>query len=134
MSIFLVALCILNAFTCDLLIKVCVHLKLTSYNQIAEKAFGKWMSTFVDILTIVSGVGSLIAYMVLVGDFGCSIMDAVSSNCSRPLMVYILGLVTIFPLSLLHSLNSLRFLSFVSLAFIFAFCVVVVVLSIMSIV
>jgi len=129
MTIILVFLLFLNAFTGDLIIKCCSHLKLTSYNELAEHTFGKKFAIFVEILTIICGFGSLAAYEVLIGDFACGIISYITGSCNRVIVVYVFSMVTVFPLSLLQSLNSLRFLSFLTLTFIAAFGVVVIYLS-----
>jgi len=130
--ILLIFLGIVNGFTADLLVKCCVQTKLTTYNELAEKAYGRKMSIFVDLLIVVFGYGSMIAYMVALGDFGCSFLDAFGYNCNRSLVLYVFSLFTVFPLCMLQSLNAFKFASFVSLFFTITFMVVVVVVSCIS--
>lgn len=127
--ILLVFLGFVNGFTADLLIKCCVHTKLTTYNEIAEKAYGRKMSIFVDLLIVIFGYGSMIAYMVALGDFGCAFVEAFGVSCNRALVLYVFSLFTVFPLCMLQSLNAFKFASFVSLFFIITFMIVVVVQS-----
>jgi len=131
-TIFFVIMAIINAFTADLIIKCCVHTRLTTYNELAEKAFGRWMSKGIDFLIIMLSFGDMMAQMIALGDFGCAIVESFDTTCSRPVVVYLLSLFTIFPLCMLRNLNSLRFATFLCLIFMAVFAIGTVALAVIS--
>jgi len=120
-TIFFVLLAIINAFTADLLVKCCVHTQLTTFNELAEKAYGRWMSLFIDLLIVLFGLGCMMAFTVALGDFGCSLVVAFSYECQRPVVVYIVSLFTMLPLCSLRTLNSLRYVTFFCLVILLFF-------------
>jgi len=126
MAVFLFLLTFLNAFTANLLIKTAYHTHVASYNEIAEKAFGRKLSVVVDLLTIILDFGSVVAYEVLIGDFACALSNAVMGTCRRPVMVFGVSLILVLPLSLLPTVNSLKYPSMVSTLFLFFFAGVVI--------
>ena len=131
MVFLLLMMAILNSFTGDLLVKCSVQLKISSYHEIAERAFGRATSILVDLLIIIAGLGGMTVFQVLIGDFACQISIAAVGYCNRVILVYVISAVLVFPLSLLSNINSLRVFSFASLALIAFFSGVVVVSSIL---
>ena len=126
MSVLLVLLLLINTFTADLLVKAAYHTNVASYNEIAEKAFGKKLSVAIDVLTILLDFGAVVADQVLLGDFACILSNAVVGTCRRPVMVFGVSLILVLPLSLLPTVASLKYPSMVSTIFLFFFAGVII--------
>jgi len=99
----------------------------------AYRAFGKPGSVFVDLVTIISNFGALVAYFVLLGDFipnvAYSLISPTSLLATERLLAMGLAAIIILPLALKPNVNDLRMASFLSMVFVMFVMVVVVVES-----
>ena len=86
-----------------------------------------WASNLVDGITMVGNFLYLVAYLIILGDFGVQLLSFFLSNAQdhRMYVILVLGFIGCFPLSLLSHINSLRFTSIMAfVAILFFMCVV----------
>lgn len=104
--------------TADMLIRVCVAEGCKSYDKAIERVLGlRWLHLF-QLLMIVSTMGSLISYMILIGDFVLSFAPVGFPNAGRNAAVAALALFVILPLTLMRRVTSLWIVSLLSSAFV----------------
>lgn len=93
------------------------------------KSLGHTGAVIVDLITIVGNFLYLVAYLIVLGDFGVQLLDIFIANAEsqRMYVIIVLGALGCYPLSLLPSINSLRFTSILALVATLFFMLVVVV-------
>jgi amino acid permease len=112
--------------TCDMMIEAGKAVDGVTYNFLATKSFGRFGGLVIDMLTALSGFFSLVAYLVLIGNFGTELFRLVFGYAPNNVYVVItLGTVLCLPLSLLPSVNSLRFASIIAIVSVVFFACVV---------
>jgi amino acid permease len=76
----------------------------------AIKTLGKWAGWVVDIMCAFGNFLYLVAYLILLGDFGVELMTYILGYApNRIYVILTIGSACCYPLSLLSSINSLRF-------------------------
>jgi amino acid permease len=85
--------------------------------DVALKALGSSGALIVDVITIVGNFLYLVAYLIVLGDFGVQLMSYFmhDAESQRMYIIIVLGALGCYPLSLLPSINSLRFTSVLAL-------------------
>eukprot|EP00698_Gefionella_okellyi_P004734 TRINITY_DN1433_c0_g1_i2.p1 TRINITY_DN1433_c0_g1~~TRINITY_DN1433_c0_g1_i2.p1 ORF type:complete len:441 (-),score=90.71 TRINITY_DN1433_c0_g1_i2:788-2110(-) len=129
--ILMVMLALISGTTIYMMTAAGEYSSASSYEVLSFKALGMKGSRLVDILIIIGGFGSLVAYHMLIVDFLQPVIIAISNNAetvaaNKFLITAVVNLALLLPLAVKKNINSLRFTSFVSLLLIVMFVVVVV--------
>ena len=61
-------------FSCVLLLEAGAHAGAVAYEGVARAAFGKRGALLVDVLVALGNTFTLVAYMILIGDFGIELL------------------------------------------------------------
>jgi amino acid permease len=100
----------------------CVHLThLHSYELLAKHVFGqRWVQHLVEVVLIVNCVGTMVAFIVVVGDIGGAVASAfltfaVPIGVLRVFSQILCFALLMFPLSLLGTLSALKYASVVGM-------------------
>jgi len=105
-----------------MLIKGAYVCRRRSYEQFAFYVLGSTGKFFVEVMTILFLLSTLVAFFVVIGDLGPSIVTTVLPSLERTsqlraLMMFIIAFSVVLPLSLLRNVDSL--VSYSSMAFLF---------------
>eukprot|EP00033_Pygsuia_biforma_P002278 GCRY01002523.1.p1 GENE.GCRY01002523.1~~GCRY01002523.1.p1 ORF type:complete len:503 (-),score=115.07 GCRY01002523.1:381-1889(-) len=117
-GILLLLLAIFIFYTLKILVHCGFKTGILNYDELVHKIMGPRWKVVLNISSILSGLGLMCTYMVLIADFGSNITDALFDWESRRLTLVLLTVFLVLPLSLLRNLNSLRFTSILAIFFI----------------
>lgn len=110
---------ILNQFSCYLLFKSAIINRRRNYELLAFDVFGSSGKTVVEISILLFLIGTCIAFFVIVGDIGPSLVAHILNIDNGPhlraLVLTMLAMFVIFPLGLLRNVENLTSFSMLSL-------------------
>ncbi|KAJ6217250.1 hypothetical protein RDWZM_008407 [Blomia tropicalis] len=110
---------ILNQFSCYLLLKSAIINRRRNYELLAYDVFGSSGKTLVEVCILLYLLGTCIAFFVIVGDIGPSLvahlLNIENGPHLRALVVTILAMFVIFPLGLMRNVENLTSFSMISL-------------------
>lgn len=136
-ALLIIAFGVLTAITINMMIRAAEISNASTYEVLMFKSFGIWGARLVDVLTIVGGFGSMIAYHVIIADFVAPVLAAVIADpgaravvADRRFVMALFDLCIIIPLCMKKNLNSLRFTSLLSVALVTFFLVVLTYVSV----
>lgn len=119
-----VTLASLGVFTTRLLVMVCIAEHTESYHMTIFRTLGRHVMNFYQVLLIVGTLGSLMAYLMLIGDFAQSAMLFITRvPIHRNSTIIGFTLFFVLPLSLMRKLKSLWFTGFLSIGFVSFFVI-----------
>jgi amino acid permease len=120
-----VIIAITGWLTSRMLIRVCAAKGCRSYDKAIELVLGSRALHVFQAFMMLSTMGSLIAYMILIGDFAVMLLrpsevtKSSSSQGVRQVAILLGAVVIILPLSLMRRVTSLVFVSLLSVVFVF---------------
>merc|ERR1740123_2761277 len=110
----------INAYSFFLLGWCCKATGATSFGDLWSRVFGRESAWLADLAVLLNNGLALLSYCVLVGDFLpkslAGLLPGVPALASRGPDLVLVGLLLLFPLSLLRDLAPLRFSSMAGLA------------------
>jgi amino acid permease len=125
LSLFLfIMLALLGVFTTRILVTVCIAEHTESYHMTIFRTLGRHVMNGYQVLLIAGTLGSLMAYLMLVGDFAqAALLFITHVPINRRHAIIGFTLFFVLPLSLLRKLKSLWFTGFLSIGFMSFFAV-----------
>src|SRR5690606_3590341 len=108
-----------NQFSCYLLLKSSIINRRRNYELLAYDVFGSSGKTLVEVSILLFLLGTCVAFFVIVGDSGPSLISQIFSIENSPhlraLTLTFLAMCVILPLGLLRNVENLTSLSMMSL-------------------
>jgi len=121
----LVIVCMLSAYSFNVLAKCCLITNTFTYKEIGAKAFGERSAIWIQLVMIGYTLGSCVSFVCLIGDFIPSVMEALGSPgllYNREFVIAMSSLLFLLPLAFLKNLNPLKFTSMIGVACILYAC------------
>jgi amino acid permease len=115
----IIAVVLLNVFSLYVSCRCADLTHFHSFELLSKSIFGqRWVQHGVEITLIINCIGSMIAYIVVIGDIGYSVAAALlTTNMTPSVLRFVVQLLCfsalMFPLSLLGSMNALKYASIV---------------------
>lgn len=116
--------------TSRMLVRVCAAKSCRSYDKAIELVLGSHALHVFQAFMVLSTMGSLIAYMIMIGDFaimllrGSDVAKTGSSQGVRQVAILFCAVIVVLPLSLMRRVTSLVFVSLLSVLFVFVLGIV----------
>jgi amino acid permease len=122
-TIVLCVTCACGIVTTTLMTYVGSYEQTESYHMTIHHTLGKRFVTLYEGLLIAGGLGGLMTYLILIGDFATAalshlLVTAGAHTVNRRITIVILSLFAVLPLALLRKVKSLWFTGFMAMTFV----------------
>ena len=123
-SAVLVLVAVLGVFTTRLMIRVGISEGTQSYHMTIATVMGRFYLRVFNVMLIIACLGSLLAYLMLIGDFAqTATLQMLGHAVNRRAAITLMAICVVLPLTLMRKVKSLWFTGFMAIAFVTFFVV-----------